>query len=253
MYKFYEKFYAATINSKAYSKYCIKVFGKDLTQDGFSDINQLNRLIEITRIQNDFLVLDMGCGNGKIAEYISDVTGANLYGIDYSLEAINQAKNRTKKKRSRLSFKQDLIGKLSFPKHFFDLIISIDTIFFGNGIKNNLKQLLPFLKPKGQLAIFFSPFIFECKYDKNKLLADNTSLAEGLKHSKLQYISYDFTQAHYKHMQLKNKIGKSLKNDFTAEGNEFLYDRILTESVDENKSFKSFRQFSTRYLYHVQL
>ena len=49
-------------------------------------------------------VLDVGCGNGKIAEYISDLTQASVTGIDYVPEAISHAQERTAEKRGRLSF-----------------------------------------------------------------------------------------------------------------------------------------------------
>lgn len=38
-------------------------------------------------------VLDVGCGSGVITKYLSDF-GANAYGIDNNIEAINFAKNK---------------------------------------------------------------------------------------------------------------------------------------------------------------
>ena len=52
-------------------------------------------------------MLDLGCGNGKMAEYISDCTGANLTGIDFIPFAIQQAQERTQAKRDRLEFKAE--------------------------------------------------------------------------------------------------------------------------------------------------
>ena len=110
----YKDFYIAIKNSTAFSEYCQLVFGKDLGQHGFSDINQINKMLEIVKPDEMSEVLDIGCGNGKIAEYISDLTQASVTGVDYIAEAINQALKRTEDKRNRLHFKVGNIETLDF-------------------------------------------------------------------------------------------------------------------------------------------
>jgi cyclopropane fatty-acyl-phospholipid synthase-like methyltransferase len=129
MYKWYTDFYRATKDSKAYFKFCEAVYGKNFSQHGFSDIKQLQKLLEVAKIEQDDIILDLGCGNGLMAEYISDLTDAHVFGIDYIPEAIKQAQDRTINKKHRLTFKEGCIGEKQFPPEFFDVIISIDTIF----------------------------------------------------------------------------------------------------------------------------
>ena len=45
MYDIYQSFYQKVEFSKAFSRYCKKVFGMDLSQDGFTSLKQLKLLI----------------------------------------------------------------------------------------------------------------------------------------------------------------------------------------------------------------
>ena len=92
MFQWYQDFYHATKDSKAYARFCELVFGMNISQHGFSDMHQLQKLIEVTRMSAGNAVLDIGCGNGLMAEYFSDLTGACVFGIDYSPEAISKLK-----------------------------------------------------------------------------------------------------------------------------------------------------------------
>ena len=45
-YNEYEQFYGMTSKSKAFEKFCKDAFGDDFSQDGFSDLNQINRILK---------------------------------------------------------------------------------------------------------------------------------------------------------------------------------------------------------------
>lgn len=104
IYYFYRDYYAAIEHSAAFAEYAERVFGQDLGQHGISDLGQLHHMLDLVELARGSCVLDVGCGNGKIAEYISDQTGAHVTGIDYVPEAIDQAQRRTQSKRDRLRF-----------------------------------------------------------------------------------------------------------------------------------------------------
>ena len=72
MRDFYEKFYQAVQHSAAHSLFCERSFGRDLCQHGFADMAQIDALIAATGLAPGDHALDLGCGNGMIAEYISD-------------------------------------------------------------------------------------------------------------------------------------------------------------------------------------
>jgi len=55
---FYEAFFVAVEHSEAHHEFCERVFGKDLCQHGFADLEQLELLIELIRLDPGRRVLD---------------------------------------------------------------------------------------------------------------------------------------------------------------------------------------------------
>lgn len=45
-YDAYEEFYTMAENSQAFKLFCKDAFGQDFSQDGFSDIKQINRIFQ---------------------------------------------------------------------------------------------------------------------------------------------------------------------------------------------------------------
>jgi phosphoethanolamine N-methyltransferase len=95
---YYRKFCPAARASKAHSKLCQRVFGEDLCQEGQTDMAALEHMLALLGLTKGERVLDLGCGAGVIAEYISDKTGALVTGIDYAASAISEAVERTASK-----------------------------------------------------------------------------------------------------------------------------------------------------------
>jgi 2-polyprenyl-3-methyl-5-hydroxy-6-metoxy-1,4-benzoquinol methylase len=231
----YKDFYIAIENSQAFSKYCWLVFGKDLGQHGFSDMNQIHRMLEIVRPDEMSQVLDIGCGNGKIAEYISGLTQASVTGVDYIAEAIEQALKRTEGKRNRLDFRVANIEELDFEGESFDIILSIDSIFFGKDLTTTLAGLSKIIKPAGQMAIF-------CEED----------LLSALEENGLEYRVYDFSEEYYAHMQLKHRVVSGMQKTFEDEGNAFIWENLMRESIATPEPYNLDSSSIKRYLYHVR-
>src|SRR5512137_247821 len=156
MRDFYERYYDATTRSPAHAAFCERVFGLNLCQHGFADMMQIEALIEATHLGPGQRALDLGCGNGMIAEYISDRTGAHVTGLDYIPAAIRQAQERTAAKADRLAFIVGDINALDLEIGAYDVIISIDTMYFSNDYATTIGQLMRALRPRGQMAILFS-------------------------------------------------------------------------------------------------
>jgi cyclopropane fatty-acyl-phospholipid synthase-like methyltransferase len=62
MWDFYNNFCRATETSQAHKQFCTRVFGLDLCQHGFADVNQLDALIAAAQLGPGQRVLDLGCG-----------------------------------------------------------------------------------------------------------------------------------------------------------------------------------------------
>lgn len=249
MLDWYQDFYNTVEKSKVYSEYCNTVFGRDFSQQGFSNGDQISKMIDLLAIKPKSNVLDIGCGNGKFIEYVSDIKNCIGYGFDYSSSAIKFAKQRTEEKKHRLVFDLGSIGTKKYPDEFFDSIISIDTFYFAEDMVQTLKDINRWLKIGGKLAVFFSEFRFNNEDSIDKLSANGTQLAKAFEKTGFSYTTYDFTENHFYHMKLKKQVALKLKNKFEAEGSVILFDNVNTESIEDATDIDSFKNFSSRYLY----
>ena len=184
MFDFYTRFYHAVAASAANAEYCARVYGRNLCQHGFADLPHLDDLIRVARLTAGTRVLDLGCGNGMIAEYISDETGAHVTGIDFIPQAIEDARARTQPKRDRLDFRVMDMSRLDFPPASFDVIVSVDTFYFTDLVET-LAGCRPLLREGGRLAAFFDqscgPDTPLEQYPRECILPNNTDLARTLR------------------------------------------------------------------------
>jgi cyclopropane fatty-acyl-phospholipid synthase-like methyltransferase len=68
----YERFYPAAHASPAHAKFCERVYGRNLCQDGQTDMATLDTLLTGLDLKPDDHVLDLGCGTGGIAAYCAE-------------------------------------------------------------------------------------------------------------------------------------------------------------------------------------
>ena len=240
IYYWYCDFYSAIENSQAFDEYSKCVFGANLGQHGFSDTNQIQLMLDLLKLNKSSKVLDIGCGNGRMAEYISDLTQVSITGIDYVQEAIDQAIKRTESKRGRLHFQTANLEFLDFADESFDAIISIDSIFFGRKMEATLASLKRMLKPDGQMAVFNGDFQYR-------------EFLSALAVNNLDYKTYDLTHENVEHMLLKHRVAKELQKEFEIERNTFIWQNLMAESFADLKSVKTL-DFNpkVRYLYIIK-
>ncbi|MCL1830752.1 MAG: class I SAM-dependent methyltransferase [Oscillospiraceae bacterium] len=249
MFAWYEGLYRDVINSKTYSKYCETVFGIDLSQQGFSDKEQLDLLISKLHIGTEDRVLDIGCGIGRIDEYIHSYTGANIIGIDASPTAIDIASSHN---HNKLQFECINMDDICYLDGSFDAILCIDAIFFSDDIELLLSKLYRMLKNGGYIGILYFEIIFDDNTANSILLAENTPVARSYKNLGLSYSYNDLTEQTYYHMIGKRLAAEKLKDEFIAEGNEYLYEYIARESIAHDMKFEQFKEKISRYLYIVE-
>jgi len=233
---FYDEYYKRAEKSEAHKEFCETVYGKNLCQHGMADMEQIHMLIENSDIDNKSKVLEIGCGNGAITEYISDITGANITGVDISSLSIETAIDRTKEKKDRLKFEAINISDLSFKENTFDSIIAIDSLFFINPFDDVVENLVKMLKPNGKMGVFYI-------YPPNseELRFNNELNRLGLKYSVI-----DLSKENSNHWIKKEECLTKLKSRFEEENNMFLYNNRMEECKSNIGKFK-------RYLYTVNI
>jgi ubiquinone/menaquinone biosynthesis C-methylase UbiE len=129
---------------KTYDK-STETFGKfKIINNEFSDLI-------LSRINKDSMVLDVGCGGGRLTTSINKFV-KKVIGVDYSKELIKYAKKYNSRKNIAYKFMDG--EKLDFPSNSFDAVVSHAVI---NKLmckaKPTFKSALKVLKPKGNLII----------------------------------------------------------------------------------------------------
>ena len=251
MWYWYNDFYAAVATSKAYAQFCERVFGRNFGQHSFADMPQVAKLLAVTQLGSTSRVLDLGCGNGAMDEYIAETTGAQVTGIDYCPIAIEQAQAR-KPVHGSLVFVVGDLADLDFPAQSFDALIAIDTLYF-TPLESTIDRMQRLLAPEGQMALFYShganPETPLAVFRRETLPPDATPLAVALHRYGLAYTWWDFTWADYRHALRKKRMLEELETTFAAEGNTFLFENRYGEANGVIAAVEAGAH--ARYLYHV--
>jgi len=247
MSKGYDDLLSRTGTSKAYSMFCERVFGKDLSQFNVLDMEQLNTLMQKLDLKPGETALDLGCGNGRVAEYISDSTGAKITGLDFASELIKTSQQRTADKKSRLTYMVGNIDELSFDEGSFDAVISIDTLYFVESIDATIKELKRLLRPTtGRLAIFSDQNVNPDE-SRDILLPENTKVGKALRNNDLTYQTVDFTSNSRQIWIREIEAAEELKELFIKEGNTDIYEDRAKDAKQTLESIESGRH--VRYFY----
>ena len=226
---YYEHYYPAAHASNAHSKLCERAFGKDLTQDGQVDMDSLHDMCSYMDLKDTDRILDLGCGAGALSEYISDLTGAHVTGLEYAKSAVATAISRTTSKCDRLSFVHGDMNALELPEQSFDKIISLDTIYWAADIDTAVASLVRLIKPSGKLAMFIT-VTPELEDRQESYEPDGTWVALSLIRLGLEYDVYDSTASFLKFWPRLKRIALELRDDFVAEGNEVIFDCFIFDA-----------------------
>ncbi len=234
--------------SRAHALFCERVYGANLCQLNMLPMGQLEKLLDVLCLQPDHRVIDLGCGIGKISEYLSDRTGAHVLGVDVAAGAITRAAERTRGKRRRLRFQTGDLDDLRFPAPSFDAVVAIDTLYFVDDLEQTLGSMRDLLAPGGQMGIWFSQVIGP--EDPRELLTpEGTKLARVLKRLDLSFRTWDYTGDEGEHWRRSREAAGELEDAFAAEGNGDLCASRLLEAENLLRLVEADRV--RRYLYRV--
>lgn len=247
----YQRFYSVAHESEAHSRFCERVYGKDLCQDGQTDMKCFDDILERLNLKPGDHVLDLGCGAGGLAEHLSDRTGARVTGVDNSASGIETAKARTKGKRDRLEFIKADINSLDLPANSFDVAISLDSIYWVTSMADAISSIARSIKAGGQLCILMEQRIHEGDLP-DVLEVDKTPVALALSALKLNYESKDYTASLLEFWPLARETAEALREDFVRDGADFIYDSWIKHADETFLPAINVNQIR-RYLYHIHV
>lgn len=100
-------------------------------------------------------ILDVGFGNGYVMKHLMN-QGHRIYGLEVSDSMIKQVKNKYQKAINQTMFiEKGGIEHLPYKDHFFDVIYSINTIYFWESLDAGLKELYRCSNTNGKVILSF--------------------------------------------------------------------------------------------------
>jgi 2-polyprenyl-3-methyl-5-hydroxy-6-metoxy-1,4-benzoquinol methylase len=234
--------------SDAYHSLCERVYGRDLGQCSMTTMEQLDALLAVLALQPGNRVLDVGCGVGRIAEYIADVTGAHVTGLDFAGPALRRARERTAGKADRLTYVQGSLNRLGALADRFDAVIAVDTLYFAEDLEATLRAMQELASP-GHLGLMWSQEVRDCE-DLDGLRPERTQLGRALAAAGLPFATIDYTEAEKRQWRRKMEVLDQLKPMFAAEGITRQYEGLVRETQHVLQAVEGHRV--SRFLYHVR-
>jgi ubiquinone/menaquinone biosynthesis C-methylase UbiE len=223
----YDNYFNLEKTSLAHARFCEEVYGLDLSQHGLIDQDELRLLIELLKAGSAKKILDLGCGNGKITEWIAQETGILCVGLDISSEGIQLAKQRTTE-NNLVHFETGNLNLVEYPDTF-DVLLFLDTLYYANNLKDTILSGMDILQMGGRIYAYFSQWIMEAAYSEN-LQPDKTHLGKVLQELNLDYFTIDLSSSGIHHWKKKWDTLNAMKDDFIQEGNEALWEYRYREA-----------------------
>jgi SAM-dependent methyltransferase len=239
--------------SPAFRQYCQAAHANPMIQINEMDNETLELMFDLLGLSRSNRVLDIGCGNGYIAECISDRSRAQVTGIDISPYAIQSASERTKAKRERLAFRVGDINRLQAALSGMagiDTILVLETLFASTDLHRTIAEFCAFLPADGQMLFIANQHIEQPETQGYRLLPEHTNIAEAIKKSGLSLKVFNITANKVRYLESSITLLEQAKAAFIAEGQRdfwaarILYDRKMLKRVQNG--------LTRRFLYHVK-
>lgn len=221
-YKYeYDNYFQLENSSQVHALFCERVYGKNLSQHGLIDQEELSLLVAKLQERPPGKVLDMGCGNGRITEWIAAQTSHAYVGMDISSEAITYARQRTAG-NAFLHFETGNMNQIPVSVTY-DNVLFLDTLYYANNLKETIRQAVDILNDGGAVYAYFSQWIMDEAYREN-LQPDNTHLAKVLQELLLEYTFTSLTESGIRHWKKKLEVLQAMEQDFRNEGSRELWE-----------------------------
>lgn len=239
-YNEYEKFYKMVERSEVFGKFCRAACGEDLSQDGFGDMRQIGRIVGLLAEGQISEILDVGCGNGKLLGYIKDRREVNVHGFDFSENAIECAR-----KNVDGDFRVCTVDEADYPENSFDMVISMDSIYFAADMGKFAGRVKKWLKTGG---------IFFIGYTEGDVVplgdgAENSLAARALSGCGMDFETLDITGETYELLRRKRECAEALRSGFEAEGAMEWYNMIMGQTECAAGGFEKFAGKMARYIF----
>jgi cyclopropane fatty-acyl-phospholipid synthase-like methyltransferase len=239
--------------SPAFRQYCWAAHENPMVQMNELDKETLERMFELLRLNKTSRVVDIGCGNGCLAEWISDRSGAQVTGIDISPYAIGSALTRTKIKRERLDFRVGDINRLQAALDgisVIDTFLALETLYASDDLDRTIGELKRQLSSDGQMLFIANQHIEQPETQSYRLQSEQTDIAVAIKSLDFSLRVFDLTLNKTRYLENSLHLLEQYKPAFEREGRRdfwaarIIYDRKMLKRVQGG--------LTRRFLYHAK-
>lgn len=230
-------------SSEAYLNYCEEIYGYRISLFNMMDKTQLDFLFNNISITKNDSILDLGCGNGGILNFLMQKYECHGVGVD-------QLENEIFKKYNGSATYID--GSLDELESFSicpSITIAVDSLYFSNEL-DRLLNTLTNLK-SNRLYLYYSQYIFDEKQEDNGILKyNNTRLARNLNQSGINYKTIDYSKNERDLYERAIHILPKYKDAFEREGNIDIYEKKINENNFGRELYD--KGCASRFLYIVE-
>jgi len=156
-YRFYQKFWKEKVEKDYAQKGHYWAVGSTDEKNYLETGRKMYASCLLSGLKEVDTVLDFGCGNGRLAQYLQGFLRGKYYGVDISEILIEDAKKKISS--SNFTFLVNERPTLHFPDRYFDFIcaFSVITHLDIEYTKELLQEWKRLLKPGGNLCVSFIP------------------------------------------------------------------------------------------------
>ena len=184
--------------------------------DSMIDVEQLDFIIEaLADCQGS--ICDLGCGTGELTAYIQENVGAKVMGLDNSADMINIAREA----HPCMNWIVDEIEAYHDDTEMGAFVL-IDSIYFVEEKEAVLRRLYEKLKCGGKIVLTYSVYTEE-RQEIDHLAPHNNSIGKILKSLSITASVKEFTRNEIALWTSQQKLLETLKPQYIAEQNEYLY------------------------------
>ena len=243
-----DEFFRKADRSAAFAAYCTDAFGINIAQDGLADKRQIDYLLNYVHFNGNDSGLQIGSGNGKVAAYVAEQTGARMTGVERSEEAVANARRNG---NGRTNFIVQGLDALTVPANEYSAMLLMDSLPQGGGAAETLEYLYGRLMPGGRIGVFFTEYVRDPRHQKRKLEIGETKIARAIRLNGWNAKAVDFCDQLYDLVKRKSEANERYKKLLEQEGNEILYETVRKSLPPSELGKKDFEKQANRYLYCI--
>lgn len=136
----------------------LETYGTDIGQNSWTTAEEYHQCSSWLKLKDEGHVLEIGCGSGGPADFLSQISQCHVTGIDVSAEGIARAKASLGGNKKLNFLQTDGSPAFPFADNLFDAIICIDAINHIPERQKIFSSCFRVLKPDGKL-LFSDPVV----------------------------------------------------------------------------------------------